>query len=135
VLRNTVFNGNFILNLLGGYEFHFTSQNALSFDMKWVWAGGFRYIPIDLDASKLKGERVYDYSRVYHDRYEDYYRIDIRLAYHLNRPRMSHMIAIDIQNATNRHNRFLEDFNPSTGLIEQEYQIGILPFVLWRVNF
>jgi len=135
VQRNTIFNGNFILNLLGGYEFHFASQNSLSVDLKGVWAGGLRYIPIDLTASRQAGERVYDYSRVYLDRYEDYYRIDVRLAYHINSPRLSHMIAVDIQNATNRHNRFLEDFNPDTGEIEQEYQIGILPFVLWRVNF
>jgi hypothetical protein len=119
---------------------HFLGDNyyyllTLSLDVKGVWAGGLRYIPIDLQSSRLKGETVHDYSRVYEDRYEDYYRLDVRLAYHLNRPRMSHMIAVDIQNATNRNNRFLEDFNPATGEIEQEYQIGILPFVFYRMNF
>jgi hypothetical protein len=134
-MRNTVFNGNYITNFLGGYEFQINSRNTVSFDLKAVWAGGLRYIPIDLDASVKAGETVYDYLRVYEDRYPDYYRIDLRLSYKMNRPRFSHMIAIDIQNVTNRHNRFLEDFNPETGQIEQEFQIGILPVALWRVQF
>jgi hypothetical protein len=57
------------------------------------------------------------------------------LSYKLNRPKFSNIIAIDIQNVTNRYNRFLEDFNAETGKVEQEYQIGILPVALWRIQF
>jgi len=133
--RNTAFNGNFILNILGGYEFHFRKQNSFSTDFKTVWAGGLRSIPIDLNASRTKGETVYDYSNVYKDRYDNYFRLDIRLSYHINRTKVGHMIALDIQNITNRYNRFLETYNPDTDKIEQEYQLGILPIVLYRVYF
>ena len=134
-IRNTVYNGNFIVNFLGGYEFQINNLNSLSLDLKAVWAGGIRYIPIDVDASVLAGETVYDYTRVYKNRYDDYYRVDVRLSWKLNRRKFSNTIAVDIQNVTNRYNRFLEDFNVKTGKVEQEYQIGILPVVLWRVQF
>jgi len=134
-IRNTIFNSNYVLNFLGGYEFQINSRNSLSLDLKAVWSGGLRYIPIDLNASRMAGETVYDYSRAYKDRYDDYYRIDVRLSYKINRPKFSNTIAIDIQNVTNRHNRFLEDFNAETGKVEQEFQIGILPVALWRVQF
>jgi hypothetical protein len=134
-IRNTVFNNNYITNFLGGYEFQIDKRNAISLDLKAVWAGGLRYIPIDIDASVLAGKTAYDYSQAYTDRYDDYYRVDVRLSYKMNRPRLSHMLAFDIQNVTNRHNRFLEDFNPETGKVEQEFQIGILPVALYRIQF
>lgn len=135
VIRNTAFNGNYIFNMLGGYEFHFKKQNYFSIDSRIMWAGGLRKVPIDLDRSITEQKTVYDYSRVYENRNKDFFRCDIRFSYKLNRPRMGHLIAIDIQNVTNRKNQFLESFDPGTGHVEQEYQIGILPLVLWRVYF
>jgi len=38
-------------------------HNALSFDLKAVWAGGLRSIPINIEASQEQGRTVYDYSR------------------------------------------------------------------------
>lgn len=134
-IRNTAYNGNFILNLLGGYEWSMPGQNTLSADMKAVWAGGLRSIPIDLEASREQGRTIYDYSRAYKQRYDDYYRIDVRISFRMNRPKTGHLIALDIQNVTNRKNRFLEEYNPDTGHVEQVYQLGILPIVLWRMYF
>ncbi|KPK87341.1 MAG: hypothetical protein AMS27_02565, partial [Bacteroides sp. SM23_62_1] len=134
-IRNTAYNGNFILNLLGGYEWSLTRQNTLSADLKAIWAGGLRSIPIDLEASREAGRTIYDYSRVYQKRYDDYYRIDLRISLRINRPKTGHLVALDIQNMTNRKNRFLEEYNPDTDRVEQVYQIGILPIILWRLYF
>jgi outer membrane receptor protein involved in Fe transport len=134
-IRNTAYNGNFIVNLLGGYEWSLSRQNALSADLKAVWAGGLRSIPIDLEASRAAGRTIYDYSRVYRQRYDDYYRIDIRISLKINRPKTGHLIALDIQNVTNRKNRFLEEYNPDSGQVEQVFQLGILPIILWRMHF
>jgi hypothetical protein len=133
--RNTAFNGNYICNLVGGYEFRFGKQNSFAIDARTIWAGGLRKVPIDLDRSIEEQQTIYDYSRVYHNRNRDFFRCDIRLSHKINRPGMGHLIAIDIQNITNRKNQFLESFDPDTGRVEQEYQIGILPIVLWRVYF
>ena len=63
MIRNSAFNGNFILNTLGGYEWPFKNQNAFSIDGRVTWAGGLRMIPVDLEASRQAGNTVRDYSR------------------------------------------------------------------------
>jgi hypothetical protein len=134
-IRNSVFNGTFILNLLGGYEWPLKKQGAISVDGRMTWAGGLRVIPIDLEASHEAGETVRDYSRAFEDRDEDYFRLDLRLAYKLNLPRATWTFAVDIQNLTNHINPFFKEYNADTGQVEQVSQIGIIPSGVIRVNF
>ena len=42
-VRNTAFNGNYVFNALGGYEFHVSERALLTVDLKMVWAGGKSY--------------------------------------------------------------------------------------------
>ena len=134
-VRNSMFNGTFILNLLGGYEWQLRNQDAISVDGRLSWAGGLRTIPIDLEASREAGETVRDYSRVYEQRDDDYFRLDVRIAYKWNRPRFTWTFAADIQNVTNHINPFFKEYNPETDKIEQVSQIGIIPAGVIRVNF
>jgi hypothetical protein len=134
-IRNSLFNGSFILNLLGGYEWQLKKQNAISVDGRISWAGGLRVIPIDLDASREAGKTVRDYSRAYEDKDSDYFRADLRIAYKLNRPKATWTFAADIQNVTNHVNPFFKAYNPDTDQVEQVSQIGIIPAGVIRVNF
>lgn len=134
-VRNSLFNGSFILNLLGGYEWQLKKQNAISVDGRISWAGGLRVIPIDLDASQEAGKTVRDYSRAYEERDSDYFRADLRIAYKLNRPKATWTFAADIQNVTNHTNPFFKQYNPDTDQVEQVSQIGIIPAGVIRVNF
>ena len=45
VQRNIAFNGNYVLNALGGCEFKMGKYNVLTFDFKTVWSGGKRSFP------------------------------------------------------------------------------------------
>jgi hypothetical protein len=134
-IRNSLFNGSFIVNLLGGYEWQLQKQNAISVDGRISWAGGLRVIPIDLEASRDAGKTVRDYSRAYEDRANDYFRADLRVAYKLNRPKATWTFAADIQNVTNHINPFFKQYNPDTDQVEQVSQIGIIPAGVIRVNF
>lgn len=134
-VRNSVFNGNFIVNILGGYEWKIGRQDAITLDGRISWAGGLRVIPIDLEASREAGETVRDYSRAYESRDEDYFRIDLRLAYKWNMRNATWTFAADIQNVTNHINPFFKAYNPETDQIEQVSQIGIIPAGVIRVNF
>jgi hypothetical protein len=78
---------------------------------------------------------VYDYSHAFEDRNPDYYRVDLRIAFKMNRPKYSQEWAVDISNLTNHNNRFFEMYNPDTGKVEQIGQMGILPILLWRIRF
>lgn len=134
-VRNTVFNGNFIVNILGGYEWKIGRQDAITVDGRLSWAGGLRTIPIDLDASRVAGETVRDYTRAFESRDDDYFRLDLRLAYKWNLKNATWTFAVDIQNVTNHINPFYQDYNPETEQVEQVSQIGIIPAGIIRVNF
>jgi hypothetical protein len=135
ILRNTAYNGNYVLNILGGYEFKLAHQNALTVDGKFTWAGGLRSIPIDFEASQAEGETVFDYEHAFEKRNADYYRADLRIAFKMNRRKFSQEWALDITNLTNHKNRFFQWYNPDTGEIEQYGNMGIVPIMLWRIRF
>jgi hypothetical protein len=135
ILRNTAYNGNYVLNTLGGYEFKLSHQNALTIDAKFTWAGGLRSIPIDFEASQTKGETVFDYDHAFKKRNADYYRADLRIAFKMNRRKFSQEWALDITNLTNHKNRFFEWYNPDKGEIEKYGHMGIIPIMLWRIRF
>ena len=64
-----------------------------------------------------------------------YYRADVRIGYKLNRARLTHEIALDVQNVTNRQNVFAERYNVYTGRCATEYQLGLFPIPLYRLTF
>jgi len=84
ILRNTAFNGNYVFNLLAGYERRIGKKTYVTADLKGVWAGGRRFVPIDLEESLEQDMDVRDWSRAYEERYDDCFRTDLRLGVKLN---------------------------------------------------
>ncbi len=135
ITRNTAFNGNYVFNLLGGYEKKIGKKTYLTVDIKGVLAGGRRYVPIDVDESMEQGVEVRDWSRAYQDRYDDYFRIDLRFGFKLNSKRFSQEWAVDLQNLTGYQSLFMEGIDVETGEIYQVYQQGFIPMFLYRIHF
>jgi len=135
LVRNTAFNGNYVFNLLAGYERKIGENSYLTADIKGVLAGGRRYVPIDVDASMEEGIEQRDWSRAYEDRYDDYFRIDLRFGLKLNGKRISQEWAIDLQNVTNYQSLFMEGIDVNTGEIYEVYQQGFYPMFLYRILF
>lgn len=135
VLRNTAFNGNYVNNFLIGYELNIGKNNLLNVNIKYVWAGGKRYVPILLDESITAHETVYDIDKAYEVQYPDYQRFDIRIAFKQNFKKVTQEWAIDIQNVINHKNIFRQQFNPNERRIETDYQMGLFPMFLYRITF
>jgi len=135
IQRNSAFNNNYIVNVLGGYEKKVTKYGYLSLDLRMTYAGGKRYIPIDMEASKLAGETVYDWDTAFENKYNDYFRTDVKLSYKLNWKHLNHEWAINFQNITNKKNIFSEQYNSSTQEIQKRYQLGFYPAFLYRIVF
>lgn len=140
--RNSVFNGNYIANALGGKEFTL-GANTLSLDAKITYAGGRRFSPIDLEASRLEGTTVRDDSKAYEEQYPYYLRMDLKATFRLNGKKLSQEWSVDMQNLTNRNNVFAQAYSPSadndgdpaTPAIQTTYQIGLFPVVQYRILF
>ena len=133
--RNTMYNGNFVLNLLGGYEYTLRNQNTLAVNARTTWSGGNRKLPIDLDESIEQSQTVYDTQHAFEKKYPDYFRVDVRFSYRINRPDLSHMLAFSLINLTDRQNHFMEMYNKSKHKIEEFYQIGLTPILSYRLKF
>ena len=133
--RNTSFNGNYVYNALGGYEFKIFNNHSLTVDIKGVYAGGKRYVPIDADASALANNTVYDWSTAYENRFDDYFRADLRIGFKMNMKKFTQEWAIDFQNITNNQNIYKQTYNPRKQSVNYDYQTGFYPMFLYRIQF
>jgi hypothetical protein len=134
VLRNTLYNGNWVFNVLGGYEYSPKGKNSFCIDSKFVWAGGLRDVEVDEEASIADDETVYDFNNAFASRGDDYYRLDLRLSYKINARRYMLEFALDMTNITNHKNSFMEYYNPDTEEVEK-IEMGIVPVMLIRCRF
>ena len=142
ILRNTAFNGNYVVNVLAGKEFEvFTNKEnakfkkAIAIDGKFTWAGGLRYTPVDIDKSMENGQTELDEENPFSKQFEDYIRPDINIAFRLDGKKVSHELSFDIQNFINRKNPYTMTFNTETGEEEIIYQLDIYPMVQYRIVF
>ncbi|MEQ9467602.1 MAG: carboxypeptidase-like regulatory domain-containing protein [Ekhidna sp.] len=138
IQRNTVFNNNYVLNVLFGKEWKFgaNKQNAWTFDTKLTTSGGRPYTPIDLTATRDNlGREVRMEDVAFSQRYDEYFRWDMKVGVRLNRPKVSHQFFVDFQNVTNRKNEFIRRYNPVTDRINVVEQIGFFPDLMYRIQF
>lgn len=165
ITRNTVFNGNYVVNVLGGYELRLNRKNpkerlpkesfserklkrwtkkqeqrkatkhSLKFDVKFTIAGGSRYTPIDLDASAIAKRAVYVDEAAYSRQFEPYYRLDLGLTYRMSRPKVTQEFSASCQNVTDKANPLYNQYNPDKNRLENIYQLGIYPLMQYRILF
>lgn len=133
--RNTIYNGNYVLNFLAGYSFKVGKHNTLNLDFKTVYAGGKHYIPVDLDASELAGSKVLNYSQAYEPKFDDYFRIDGRLGFKANFKKCNAELAFDVQNFTKHKNVLLQTYDVDSNSIVYDYQLGLFYVFLLRFQF
>ncbi len=136
VLRNTVFDGGYVLNSLVGYEWTIGSRNnTIAADLKATLAGGRRYTPIDLQASLAAGQEIRLEDQAFSARYPDYFRADVKVMYRMQGKNVTHEMGIDLQNVSGNRNVYTRSFDARTGRIATEYQIGFFPIPQYRLLF
>lgn len=138
VERNTAFNGRYVFNLLAGKEWKIGKEkrNKLSTDIKFTYAGGRAYTPIDLTVSNAIGHEQLS-SNAYSSYYDNYYRLDIKAGYTLNsaKRKISHTFLLDMQNVTNHKNVFSQSYDNRNQSISTTYQLGFFPNVVYKLQF
>ena len=141
VERNSKFNGNFVYNALGGYEFKLGDYYILALDLKGVYAGGKRYLPIDVDESILAYQAVYDWTHIYEYKFDDYLRVNARITFKQNFKRwnLSQEWGVDLQAInqwfTDRKNVYNQTWDAYNKKIITNYQV-VMPFMMtYRILF
>lgn len=100
VWRNRTFDNRVVFSAEGGYK-----PNAKwEYSLRWVYAGGAPYTPLDLEASQLINRSVYDQGRVNDARYPNYHSLNLRVDRRFNFQRSNLIVYLSIWNAYNRKN-------------------------------
>ncbi len=135
--RNTKFNGNYVFNFVGGREVHVGpgGNNLININAKVIIAGGQRYIPFDLDASRQNGFGVQDFSRTYDPQLNTYKRVDIGINYRINKAKSSSIFDVSIQNVFNLRNEASRFYSPRREMVLADLQLGILPNINYKLEF
>ncbi len=149
VWRNTAFNGLYVVNALGGYEYNFagkpgkkskraadkTKRYAVAIDMKTTGAGGRYYTPIDAVQSEAQRREVLVDSLAFTQKYTDYFRFDLKLTFRFSGKKVTQELSTDFQNLFNVRNIFRKVYNARTNTLNNEYQQGIFILPQYRVLF
>ncbi len=137
VWRNTRYNGNYMFNLLGGYEFKFGKKkvHSISINTRLIWRGGNRYIPIDLAASQAQGRQVEITNEAFTQKLPDYFRWDASVVLKFNFNKWAFGITLDVQNVINRKNVNSYFFDPYLNDIRTTYMFGIMPVFNFKFEF
>lgn len=142
VWRNTAFNGLYVVNALGGYEYRFGSKKdkknkrySIAIDTKLTGAGGRYYTPIDLAASDAQNQEVRIDSLAYSEKYPDYFRWDLKISFRISMKRITQEFSTDFQNVVNMKNIFRKVYNPRTNSLNNEYQQGLFILPQYRILF
>ncbi len=133
--RNTAFNNNYIINVLGGKEWSIRKSNTIGINGKLTAAGGKRYTEIDLPASIAAHGAVYNNSNAFAQKFNDYFRTDLRVTYKINGHKMMQEIFLDMQNITNRQNALRQGYDNRSQCIRTQYQLGFTPSINYRIQF
>ena len=134
---NTRFNRGYQTNLVAGKEWKKgnNGERIWGINARLLASGGLRQSPIDLDASIAAGERVPVLNQYFTESGPMYFRTDISLSYRINRKHMTHSFMIDIQNVSNRQNHYFSYYDNDTQSIKNEYQMGLVPVINYRIEF
>jgi hypothetical protein len=134
--RNTAYNGNYSFHLLAGKEFVVGKRHRhLSLNVKWTNAGGRRYVPIDLQRSRISQTQIYDWQTAFDPKLPDYFRFDFQIGYRMSKPTWEIEWKVDIQNVTDHHNASYYYYHVESESIRLKRQVGILPLLTCKVKF
>lgn len=134
--RSTRFDGNWASSFTGGRDLVLKDgKRTIGVHVKLLYAGGFRFTPIDLSGSQEKGYTVFIEKDAFSLQNPAYFRTDLRLSMKWNRRRLTSTVSLDIQNLTNRQNIYGQYFEPLKGELRNIYQAGIIPVLNYKVEF
>ncbi|MEL6649742.1 MAG: TonB-dependent receptor [Bacteroidota bacterium] len=134
---NSRFNGNYSGSFALGREWNFREgKSTFQISGRGIVNGGLRQSPLDAPASAEAGFFVPIHDQAWEERVGLYYRLDLRVAYRINGDRVSHLISLDVQNATNRLNpREPSYVFANNTLITNRTQAGLTPVISYQIDF
>lgn len=135
IWRNSRFNTNYVINLLGGKEWTVKKKNILGLNLKVSFTGGEYYVPIDLEESIAQHNGILDEADAYKPRLPDFFYIDLTITFRTNHKKFSGIWALQIRNLLNQHPNVGYVYDDFKKAIEPQSSLGIIPLISYKVEF
>lgn len=136
VTRSTRFDGNYSVNITYGKEWSKVkkeSHRTFGASTRLLYLGGLSESPITPDPNSPA--TVYDETNAFQNKLPDYFRLDLRLAWRKNKPNYTRTLALDIQNLFNIQNTACHYYDHVKQKTATQYQLGLIPVLVYRVEF
>ena len=144
-LRNTSYNGAYVVNFLAGKEFNVGKNNVIGLGLKTTRAGGKRYGYVNVEATEALKEIIFKDSLFNERQFADYFRIDLKISWRLNAKKTAHEIGLDLVNILNTSNLLGLAYAPSLDPsvlnspgyepTTERKQLGFLPVFYYKIDF
>ncbi len=139
VERSTRFNGNHHIKLTAGKEWDGRSRgdkkNIFGINSTLVQAGGYPWSLSWVSDGQTQERFAGDEPSSFSGRMNDFFRIDLRFLWRTNRKNYTRILALDVQNATNRKNPAWYYYDEQQQAMVVKNQLGLIPFLSYRVEF
>jgi hypothetical protein len=133
--RNTQFNNLFASTILVGKDFKLAKQKSLSMNIRYLIRGGNRYTPINLAESIKRNTTVNVSSKAFEAQYPNFERIDISVAYRINKLNRTWSFRLDLQNVFNTKNVIEERYDSSLRGLSYRYALPLIPIISSQLEF
>ncbi len=137
VWRNTIYNRQFISNILLGKEWVIgkNKQNQLSMSGKLTFMRGERWTPVDVSATMEASEIMYQNTRMFETQAPDTWFLHSTITYRINKKNHSSLWSLQILNtlASKVHQGYM--YNMRSGSIDSLTETVIIPNLSYKIQF
>lgn len=137
--KPTRYDGRFVTNVLMGKEFRLRSseskERTLVLNGRLFYSGAFRYTPVDEVKSREVGRTVFNHADYMGRQGSNIARIDFAIGLRTNKAKTTQTLKLDIYNVLNQQAILGEYFNPYNDKVEVPFILGILPNLMYRIEF
>jgi len=148
ILRNTSYNGTYVVNFLGGKEFKVGERSIIGIGGKVTAAGGKRYGSVDIQATNEMKEIIFQDQGFNDSTFADYFRMDLKISWRKNADRVTHEFGLDLVNILGTKNLltlayrppltpqdFIDQQNGTFLPYSQKTQLGFFPIFYYKIDF
>lgn len=125
IWRDRSYDNRLIVSIEGGYK----PNPGLEMSLRWIYAGGVPYTPIDKEQSIQNGYAVLDGSKINAVRYPDYHSMNVRVDKRFFFSKTNLVIYLSVWNVYDQKNIAEYFWNNTDQTIEKVYQWGLLPIL------
>jgi len=137
-LRNTRYNGNFVMNILFGKEWLVgkkSKNNMFGINGRYNILGGERIHPLLEQESINNKQIVYDYQRVFEEQKPTTHHLNLSLTYRKNKQNYTSIWSLQILNLLGTKDHYSPNYNFKTNSVEEDAARVVVPILSYKIEF